>query len=123
MVLVGTFYAAIGVISAQFVLVLVWRRLAWVVSAGVFAGHITYEHFCRGSASHLLAGRVGAAAAIGALGLAAAANVHAWSVPAANHRALGIALVAWPILVGIPAFVVALVAAVIVQRVWPRRNA
>lgn len=122
MIVVGLFYAAVGILFAQFAPVLLWRRLAWVVSAMAFGGHIAYEHYLRGSSSRRLAGCVSSAAAIGAFGLAAAANVHAWSVPAANHSALGMALVVWPMVVGIPAFVVGMIAAAIAERVWPRRN-
>ena len=122
-ILAGAVYATVGVVFAKFTPELLWRRLAWVVSAVAFAAHIAYEHFFRGSTARTLAGHVSVAAAIGAFGLAAAANLPGGSVATANHRALRIALIAWPILVGIPAFVVAMVAAAIAKRVWPRRNA
>lgn len=122
-ILVGALYATVGVVFAEFAPGLVWRRLAWLVSAGAFAGHIAYEHFLRGNSARTLAGHVSAAAAMGAFGLAAAANVHGWTVATANRGALGIALVAWPVLVGIPAFVVGMIAAVLAGRLWPRGNA
>jgi hypothetical protein len=120
--LIGAFYATVGVVFAKFAPDLLWRRLAWLVSAMAFAAHIAYEHFVFCYSPRTLARHVGAAAALGAFGLAAAANLRGWSVAAANHRALGIALVAWPILVGVPAFIGAMIAALVARRVWPRRN-
>jgi hypothetical protein len=121
-ILVGGFYAAVGILFAKYAPDVWGRRLAWLISAIGFAGHIAYEQFLCRSGPRLLATRVAAAAAIGAFGLAVAANVHSWSAPAANHRGLVIASVAWPILVGIPAFIVALVAAAIAKRAWGRRS-
>ena len=122
-VLIGAFYATISIVFAKFSPELLWRRLAWLVSAVAFAAHIAYVHFFRRSSVRTLAGHVSTAASIGAFGLAAAANLHGWSVATANHRALAIALVAWPILVGAAAFVVALIAGAIAKRVWPRPDA
>ncbi|HUK62727.1 MAG TPA: hypothetical protein VLV15_05315, partial [Dongiaceae bacterium] len=45
--------------------------------------------------------------AVGGFLLAAAATVHALSVGTGRLGAYGIALVAWPVLVGVPAFLVA----------------
>jgi hypothetical protein len=122
-VAVGAFYATVGIVFAKFAPEILWRRLAWLVSAGAFAAHIAYEHFFRCGSARIAAGQVGVASAIGAFGLAIAANLHGWSVPGANHRGLAIAVVAWPVIVGIPAFIVALIVAVIAKRVWPSRNA
>jgi len=105
---VGVFYAAVGVLFAQFEPVILWRRLAWAVSAVAFAAHIAFEHFVRGSTTGRLAGCVSGAAAIGPVGLAAAANLRGWSIATANHRALAVALIAWPLLVAIPAFLLAI---------------
>jgi hypothetical protein len=49
--------------------------------------------------------------ALGAFGIAAAANIHALTAGTGNQRLLALALVIWPIIIGVPAFVVALVAA------------
>jgi hypothetical protein len=49
--------------------------------------------------------------ALGAFGLALAGNIHdLWSISGYRPRML-IALVAWPVLTGVPAFIVALIAA------------
>jgi hypothetical protein len=60
------------------------------------------------------------AASLGAFGLAVAANVHGLWVTSGNRRPLVLALVAWPALTAVPAFVVALVAAAALARI--RRN-
>jgi len=51
------------------------------------------------------------AVALGAFALAVSANVHGYRVGTNNQRLLAFALVAWPALTAVPAFVVALVAA------------
>lgn len=99
---------------------LVWRRLAWVVSGIGFAAHIASGYFRLGNAPLTTALYAGLAAALGAGGLAAAANVHAWASGAPYRPLLAVALVAWPLLTFIPAFAVALLAASLLQRWRPR---
>jgi hypothetical protein len=57
-----------------------------------------------------------ASVALGAFGLAIAANIHARSAESGHHRLLAIALVAWPLLTAVPAFVVALVSTAVLTR-------
>src|SRR6185503_5707247 len=94
-----------------------WRLAAWVVSAVVYAAHIGYEQFRLGNSSRATALHTALAVAVGALGLAIAANVHEVWVGSGYRRTLALALVAWPTLVAVPAFVVALVAAVTLARI------
>jgi hypothetical protein len=89
----------------------VWRFAAWIVSGILFAWQILYELFSRRRSSPTTALHVSMSAALGAFGLAAAANVHARMAAAGNPRALALALVAWPLLCGVPAFLVALTVA------------
>jgi uncharacterized membrane protein YoaK (UPF0700 family) len=98
-----------------------WRRLAWLISAIAFAAHIGYEQFGLGSSPRTTATRVSLAAALGACGLAVAANIHELWFAASYRRSLAIALVAWPLLTAIPAFVVAWVAAAALYH-WRRRR-
>ena len=111
-VLIGVLYSVIGIVfalpSSQ---VRVWRLAAWVVSAALFAAHIGYEHFRRGNSPPVTALHTALAVAVGAFGLAVAANVHEVWVASSYRRSLALALVAWPVLTGLPAFVVALVTA------------
>ena len=88
-----------------------WNRLGFLVSAVAFALHIGYEHFRLRNSPLITASHVSIAVALGALALAVSANVHAYRVGASNKRLLAFALVAWPAITAVPAFVVALVAA------------
>ena len=90
-----------------------WRLAAWIVSGVVFAAHIAYAHLqarLRPSpAATALQASLGVA--LGAFVLAVAATVHAVWVGAGNRSAFGLALVVWPAVTAVPAFVAALVAA------------
>ena len=46
---------------------------------------------------------------MGAFGLAVAANIHSLRTGTGNQRLLALALVIWPIIAAVPAFIVALV--------------
>jgi len=94
-----------------------------MVSAVVYAAHVGYEHFRIRSSPHSTALHVAAGAAIGAFGLAAAANVHSLALGTANLRLLRIALLAWPLITGVPAYVVAFVLTAVLARVPRRRPA
>jgi len=89
-----------------------WNRLAFLASGVAFAVHIGYEHFRLGNSPRMTALHASIAVAIGAFGLALSANIHDlwWSASGYRPRML-IALVAWPLITGVPAFVVALVVA------------
>jgi hypothetical protein len=98
-----------------------WRLTAWVVSAFVFAAHISYEHFRLRSRATVLALHVALAAAFGAFLLAAAATLHAMrSTPTAPFWFYLLALVLWPFMTGLPAFIVAFVGAKVLALVSPR---
>ena len=88
-----------------------------MVSAAVYAAHIGYEHFRIHSSPHSTALHVAIGAAIGAFGLAAAAIVHSLLTGTGNLRLLRIALLAWPLITGVPAYVVALVLTAVLARV------
>src|SRR6184192_4510046 len=53
-----------------------WRLAAWLASALVAAAHIGYEHYRLGSSPRPTALHAAGAVALGAFGLALAANVH-----------------------------------------------
>jgi hypothetical protein len=98
-----------------------WRVAAWLTSAVAFTAHIGYEHFRLRNSPVTIALHAALAAALGAFGLAAAANVHGQSVATANHRLLAIALAVWPIMTALPAFLVALALAAGLARARPKR--
>lgn len=97
-----------------------WRLAAWVASGAVFAAQIGHEHFRLGNRAASTALHCAMAAALGAFGLAVFATARSFLVsPEAAHWRFGIALVAWPVVTAVPAFVVALAAAAALRRVRP----
>lgn len=124
--IVGTLYFLVGVVfgklagqAASNQMRGAWRLAAWVVSAIAFGVHIVYEQVRLGSSPRITAVHVALAAAVGAFGLAAAANVHALTVSPQHHSLLLIlSLGIWPVMTALPAFVVAFVAAILFARVW-----
>ncbi len=98
-----------------------WRWAAWVVSAIAFGAHITYEQLELRSSPRTTALHASSAAALGAFGLAVAANMHAYTAGAREHALmLGLSLIIWPVMTAVPAFVAALVAAMLLARVRRR---
>ena len=94
-----------------------WRRMAWVISAIAFGVHIAYEHFRRRAESRESALHVASGAALATFGLAVAANLH--EQPAGQRAMMAASLVIWPVMVAIPAFVVALIGANVLRRLRP----
>ena len=121
--LFGMVYLVVGVAfpnpSARNETQFMWRLAAWLTCAVAFAIQIGVEHFRlrnspRGTALH-----ASGAVALGAFALAAAANIHALTSGTGNQRLLALALVIWPVMAGVPAFVVALFVAAGLARVRP----
>ncbi len=124
MILVAVTYAVIGIVFAALAksadAVRLWRLAAWVASAAVAAAQIGYEHYRLGSAPRVTARHAAGAVALGAFGLALAANMH-WllSGTRGQHPPL-LALPAWPVITAVPAFLAALAVAAILARVSGR---
>lgn len=126
--LLAAAYLLIGIAFAEFsdwattnAMHLMWRRMAWLVSGVGFAAHIAYGHFRLGNSPRTTAMHASIAAALGAGALAVAANVHEWMAASSYRPSIAIALVAWPVLTAVSAFVVAMVAAAVLNR-WCRRS-
>jgi hypothetical protein len=116
--LLGALYFVFGVVFAAFArwsassaMHETWNRLGFLASAIAFALHIGYEHFRLRTSPLVTASRVAIAVALGAFALAVSANIHGYRVGSSNKRLLAFALLAWPAITAIPAFVVSLVAA------------
>jgi len=94
-----------------------WRFAAWSVSFAVFAAHILISRRERRRSVRQSAGQVAiaVAAATGVLALAGPVRSH-WGEPHAARVAL-LSVVLWPVLTGIPSFVVALVVRHVLDRV------
>jgi len=118
--LVAVAYAAIGIVFAALAVdahhVRAWRLAAWVASAVVAAAHIWYEHYRLGSSPRPTALHAAGAVALGAFGLALAANVH-WLVAGTHgQRPPLLALPVWPVVTALPAFLAALAIAAVLAR-------
>ena len=113
--LFGILYGLVGITFG----LLVWRLAAWVVSAALFTAHIWYEHSRLRNSRSPSALHVSAAVALGALIIAGAANVHELSTASSYRSSLALALVAWPALTGVPAFVAALIGSWLLARIRP----
>ncbi len=117
-ILLGALYLVTGLAFGAFAgwsasnqMRVTWRLLAFVTSAVAFAVHIGYEHFRLGNSRLRTAAHASMAVAVGAFGLAVAANIHGVWVASSHQRSPAFALVAFPAVTAIPAFVVALVVA------------
>ena len=100
-----------------------WRLAAWLLSGLVYAAHIWYEHFRVHNPPRSTALHVALAVAIGAIGLALAGMIHSLSTTSAIRPAWLLALVLWPAITAIPAFLGALVAAAVLSRLQQRAGA
>jgi len=98
-----------------------WRLAAWLICAGAFTIHIGLEQFRYQRPPLRTASHVSVSVALGALGLAVAANVHALNAGTGNRRLLALALVLWPLITVVPAFVAALVIAALLR--WLKKDA
>lgn len=119
-ILFGVVYGVVGIAfpnpSASNKMQFMWRLGAWLICALAFVIHIGLEHFRYRNSPHRIALHVSASVSLGALALAVAANIHALRAGTGNQRLLVLALVIWPIITGVPAFIVALVAAALLAR-------
>ena len=116
----GILYALVGIVFAwPATHARGWRLAAWVVSAAGFAAHLAYERFIARGRPTRSAWRASLGVALGAFGLAVAANLHSLAVAeqTGQHRGLlRAALVIWPVMTGAAAFLVAFVASGVVGR-------
>src|SRR6266850_5046568 len=117
---VGVLYFAVGIASAALAgaatsnqMRSFWRLSAFVICALVFAAHIAYEHFRLRNTARPTAWHASVAVASGAFALALVANIHDLGSASVYRPRMLIALVAWPLLTAVPAFVVALVVAAV----------
>lgn len=125
--LVGAAYCAVGLLfgglaarAASPEAMVGWRRAAWLVSAITFGAHVWHAQVRRASPVRTTSLHAAGAAALGAFGLAVAANVHALFARAHDSGGLASALVVWPVVVALPAYVAALAAARLLARARER---
>ena len=115
--LVGGVYLLIGrVFAAPADHVRAWRLAAWAFSGAAYAAHIGYEHFRLHHSPRSTALHAALAVAIGACALAAAGGLHSILAGSALRPLWLVALVVWPVVTAVPAFLVALVAGALLPR-------
>ena len=115
--LVGVAYFLIGWVSTLPANdVAFWRVSAWVVSGCAYAAHIAYEHYRLGSSPRMGASHIAVAVAIGAILLAVAGMLHSLLNTSMIGLTWLLALVVWPAVTAIPAFVGAFVTGVVLAR-------
>jgi hypothetical protein len=99
-----------------------WRLASWLVSIVVFGAHIGFEHVRLANAPRSMALHAATGVTFGAFLIAAAAMVHATTTAShAPYSRFLLALVLWPILTALPAFLAALVVGAVLAR-FPRRS-
>ena len=108
---IATAFGAIAGSAATNLTRATWNRLAFLACGIAFAVHIGYEHFRLHSSARITAWHASLAAALGGLALALWANLHDLGSSSGYRPRMLIALIAWPLLTGVPAFVIALVTA------------
>ena len=119
--LAGVAYVVIGVVFARLpaathqTLVL-WRLAAWGVSGLVYAAQIGYLRLRAGRSTLVTAWQAALAAAIGAFGLAVVGPARMALLGEARGPAWILALLLWPLITGVPAFLVAYVTATVLAR-------
>ena len=125
--LVAIVYPAVGIAFAVLdnqsapAQIRIWRLAAWLVSAAAFWAHLAYEQFRLRTSPLRGALHVSLAVAIGAFALAVWVNLHGlWAASIHPSRFAPLALVLFPLLTGVPAFFVALVAGAALARLRGR---
>ncbi len=97
-----------------------WRLSAYVVAAVVFVAQLAHERLRLRNPVRASAWHAAAAAAFGGFAVAASANLHDLALASGHRPRMLIALVAWPLLAAVPAFVVGLVVAAGLRPAHPR---
>ena len=117
-ILAGVLYLAASIASAALARAAAsdqmrsfWRLSAFVVSAVILAAHVAYEQLRFRNTARQAAWHASVGAAFGGFAIALAANIHDLGAATGYRPRMLVALVAWPVLTAVPAFIVALVVA------------
>lgn len=127
LLLAGAVYLAIGVAfgalagaATTHAGVVTWRLAAWAASAVVYGAHIGHLRLRLGRSTASTAWHAALGAAIGAFGLAAVGPARAALVGGHGGPMWLLALVLWPLITGLPAFLVAYAAATLLAYLGKR---
>ena len=117
-IVVGVLYGLIGIVFAYPSNQRFWRLAAWAVSGVTYVSQIAYEQLQLRQSPVTTSLHAALAAALGGFFLAAGAMAHAATTPThAPYWQYIVAFVAWPIITGVPAFLVALVLTFLLARI------
>lgn len=129
MLLVAFIYTTVGVLTAELAksadsvqMRTLWRLAAWAVSLVVFTGHIGHERLRARSSTKQAALHVAAAVALGTFVLAVVGPVRSHWNADDFWRTVALSLPLWPVLAGVPAFLVALLAGSLLDRLGDRER-
>jgi hypothetical protein len=128
MLLVAVTYAVVGIVTSNFAsspspqTLRAWRGAAWLVSLIAFTGQIAYEQLRFRSAVKSTAAHAAAAVALGAFVLAAAGPVRSHWGASEFLRVTLLSLAAWPLLLGLPAYLAALAIGTLLRRLGVRET-
>jgi hypothetical protein len=124
MLVAAVIYFVTGIVSTEMAKgagshtgVVGWRLAAWAVSAFVFIAHVGFERVQRAASAVTTARHAALGAAAAACALAVVATLTHLAAGAEHTRRMGLAIVLWPAITWVAAFLVALAgAAVLGQR-------
>lgn len=94
-----------------------WRMTSWVIGALTITAHIAYEQLRLGSRPMVAALHVSLGVAIGMALLAASALIRALATHTGRPELLGLAIVLWPVVAGVPTFLATFVASLLLRAV------
>lgn len=126
--MVGVAYVTIGLVTGELAAAAAsiqtrnaWRLAAWLSSFAILIAQFVYDRRGSGSTAGSTARHVAGAVALGAFGLAVVGPVRThWGGANFWHTAV-LSVVVWPVMTGVPAFVVAFVAGSILGQVARRK--
>ena len=104
--IIGVVFGALAGLATSPSSLTAWRLAAWALSAMTFAVHLGYEHTRLSSTPAREAGHVSAAVALGGFLLAVWINLYHGLSATPQSRFAPLALVAFPLITGVPAFLV-----------------
>lgn len=118
---IGVMYLVVGLVSGRFARTATsaqsqfgWRLSAFIVSGILFLVQIAYERYRLRNPTGRIAWHAALAVAFGAFLLALAANINNLAASSYRPRML-VALITWPLLTAVPAFIVAIVLAAVLN--------
>lgn len=122
-IIIGIVFSALADSSSSTGMQDFWRRAAFIVSAVIFVLNIAYEHYRLKNPPRSTALHVSVGVALAAFVLAVVAYIRGFNTNSESHNLMLYALVVWPFITGVPAFLLSLAAASFLPRKQREDNA